>query len=75
MEYLDFELPIKELEDQLTKCKLIGEESDVDVTETCQQIESKLEHTRKEIFKNFQLSFSFISKKLFISRYSGIPNW
>lgn len=52
MEYLDFELPIKELEDQLLKCKLIGEESDVDVTETCQQIEAKLEHTRKEIFKN-----------------------
>lgn len=52
MEYLDFELPIKELEDQLVKCKMIGEESDVDVTETCQQIESKLEHTRKEIFKN-----------------------
>ena len=52
MEYLDFELPIKELEDQLDKCKLIGEESDVDVTETCQQIESKLEVTRKEIFKN-----------------------
>lgn len=52
MEYLDFELPIKDLEDQLVKCKLIGEESDVDVTETCQQIESKLEHTRKEIFKN-----------------------
>ena len=52
MEYLDFELPIKELEDQLDKCKLIGEESDVDVTETCQQIESKLEVARKEIFKN-----------------------
>ncbi|MCA0931473.1 acetyl-CoA carboxylase carboxyltransferase subunit alpha [Lutimonas saemankumensis] len=52
MEYLDFELPIKELEDQLDKCRLIGEESDVDVTETCQQIESKLEATRKEIFKN-----------------------
>lgn len=52
MEYLDFELPIKELEDQLLKCKLIGEESDVDVTETCQQIESKLEVARKEIFKN-----------------------
>ncbi len=52
MEYLDFELPIKELEDQLDKCKLIGEESDVDVTETCQQIEAKLEQTRKEIFKN-----------------------
>lgn len=52
MEYLDFELPIKELEDQLSKCRLIGEESDVDVTETCQQIETKLEVTRKEIFKN-----------------------
>ncbi len=52
MEYLDFELPIKELEDQLDKCKLIGEESDVDVTETCQQIEKKLEAARKEIFKN-----------------------
>lgn len=52
MEYLDFELPIKELEDQLEKCKLIGEESDVDVTETCQQIETKLEAKRKEIFKN-----------------------
>ncbi len=52
MEYLDFELPIKELEDQLDKCRLIGEESDVDVTETCKQIETKLESTRKEIFKN-----------------------
>jgi len=52
MEYLDFELPIKELEDQLTKCKLIGEESDVDVTETCKQIEIKLEKTKKEIFEN-----------------------
>jgi len=52
MEYLDFELPIKELEDQLNKCRLIGEESDVDVTETCQNIELKLKNTRKEIFKN-----------------------
>lgn len=52
MEYLDFELPIKELEEQLDKCRLIGEESDVDVTETCKQIEKKLEATRKEIFKN-----------------------
>ena len=33
MEYLDFELPIKELNEQLEKCKNIGEESDVDVTE------------------------------------------
>jgi acetyl-CoA carboxylase carboxyl transferase subunit alpha len=52
MEYLDFELPIKELEDQLDKCQVIGEESDVDVTETCKQIEKKLLETKKYIYKN-----------------------
>lgn len=52
MEYLDFELPIKELEDQLDKCVIIGQESDVDVTNTCKQIEKKLEETKKNIYKN-----------------------
>ena len=52
MEYLEFELPIKELEEQLQKCQVIGEESDVDVTETCKQIEKKLLETKKEIYKN-----------------------
>ncbi len=52
MEYLDFELPIKELEDQLQKCTIIGEESDVDVTETCVNLQKKLDKTRKDIFKN-----------------------
>lgn len=52
MEYLEFELPIKELEEQLDKCMIIGEESDVDVTETCKQIEKKLVETRKDIYKN-----------------------
>jgi len=52
MEYLEFELPIKELEEQLQKCQVIGEESDVDVTETCKQIEKKLQDTKKEIYKN-----------------------
>jgi len=52
MEYLDFELPIKELEDQLDKCLLIGEESDVDVSNTCKKIQKKLIETRKEIYKN-----------------------
>ncbi|MBT8288530.1 MAG: acetyl-CoA carboxylase carboxyltransferase subunit alpha [Flavobacteriaceae bacterium] len=50
MEYLEFELPIKELEEQLQKCQLIGEESDVDVTETCKQIEKKLDQTKKDIY-------------------------
>ncbi len=52
MEYLEFELPIKELEEQLQKCQLIGEESDVDVTETCKQIEKKLVEAKKDIYKN-----------------------
>ena len=52
MEYLDFEMPIKELQDQLIKCQAIGEESDVDVTETCKKIEEKLEKARKDIYKN-----------------------
>jgi len=52
MEYLEFELPIKELEEQLLKCRLIGEESEVDVTETCSQIEKKLKDARTEIYKN-----------------------
>ncbi|MFD0962536.1 acetyl-CoA carboxylase carboxyltransferase subunit alpha [Pseudofulvibacter geojedonensis] len=52
MEYLDFELPIKELEEQLEKCTVIGEESDVDVAETCKQIEKKIAEKKKEIYKN-----------------------
>ncbi len=52
MEYLDFELPIKDLEDQLEKCQIIGEESAVDVTETCNQIQKKLKEARKEIYTN-----------------------
>src|SRR5210317_429672 len=52
MEYLDFELPVKELEEQLEKCILIGKESDVDMTESCTNIEKKLLKTKKEIYKN-----------------------
>ncbi len=52
MEYLDFEMPIKELEDQLEKCQIIGEESDVDVTATCKKIEKKLATAKKDIYKN-----------------------
>jgi len=52
MEYLDFELPIKELEEQLDKCEIIGKESGVDVTESCINIEKKLLKTKKEIYKN-----------------------
>lgn len=52
MEYLDFELPIKELEEQYQKACVIGEESSVDVSSTCRQIEKRLNDTKKEIYKN-----------------------
>ena len=52
MEYLDFELPIKELHDQLKKCDSIGVENDIDVSETFTQIEEKLYKTKKKIYGN-----------------------
>ncbi|GAK75487.1 MULTISPECIES: acetyl-CoA carboxylase carboxyltransferase subunit alpha [Nonlabens] len=52
MEYLDFELPIKELEEKYQQTLAIGSDSEVDVTATCKQIEKKLKATRKEIYGN-----------------------
>lgn len=52
MEYLDFELPIKELDEQLQKCEIIGKESNIDMTLTCEQIETKLIETKKSIYQN-----------------------
>ncbi|MBL6647155.1 MAG: acetyl-CoA carboxylase carboxyltransferase subunit alpha [Flavobacteriaceae bacterium] len=52
MEYLDFEQPIQELEAQLEKCALLGNENEIDVTTTCAQIEEKLLATKKEIYNN-----------------------
>ena len=52
MEYLDFELPIKELEEQYNKACAIGQESEVDVSATCKQIEKRLNDTKKDIYKN-----------------------
>lgn len=52
MEYLDFELPIKELNEQYEKACKIGSDSDVDVSDTCKQIEKKLEKTKKDIYQN-----------------------
>jgi acetyl-CoA carboxylase carboxyl transferase subunit alpha len=52
MEYLDFEEPIKELEDQLLKCQVIGNDSEVDVTEACKNIQDRLVELKKEIYTN-----------------------
>jgi acetyl-CoA carboxylase carboxyl transferase subunit alpha len=52
MEYLDFETPLKDLEDQLIECKLIGDKSEIDVSETCKKLMEKIKKTKKEIYKN-----------------------
>jgi len=52
MEYLEFELPVKELKEQIEKCKAIGDESSVDVSETCKLLEDKLKTTKEEIYGN-----------------------
>lgn len=50
--YLDFEIPIKELEEQLDKCEILGKKTDVDVSNTCEQIVKKLDETKKQIYEN-----------------------
>ena len=52
MEFLDFEVPIKEVLDQIDKCKSIENESDVDVTKTFNLLQKKLVETKKDIYKN-----------------------
>ena len=49
MEYLDFEMPIKELEQQLVKCNEIGANKEVNVTATCKKIKQKLVKEKKDI--------------------------
>ncbi|HLS29877.1 MAG TPA: acetyl-CoA carboxylase carboxyltransferase subunit alpha [Flavobacteriaceae bacterium] len=52
MEYLDFEKPIQELEEQYAKACKIGEDSEIDVSETCKQIEKKLENIKRDLYEN-----------------------
>ena len=52
MEYLDFELPLKDLKDQLEKCNLLGDESKVDVRDTSKKLKEKIEVKKKEIYSN-----------------------
>ncbi|MDX9705359.1 MAG: acetyl-CoA carboxylase carboxyl transferase subunit alpha, partial [Weeksellaceae bacterium] len=52
MEYLEFEQPIKELQEQLQSCKAVGEENGVDVRQACKQIEVAIEESKKKIYSN-----------------------
>jgi acetyl-CoA carboxylase carboxyl transferase subunit alpha len=48
--YLDFEEPIRALEEQIAQTKSIGETSDVDMSDTILALEKKLEEKTLEIF-------------------------
>ena len=59
MEYLDFELPIKEINEQLSKCRVIGDENEIDVTDTCDQLEKNLKLPRKKFMEIYLLGNVF----------------
>ena len=50
--YLEFEEPIKVLEEELEKAKQIAEKSKVDVSKTIKELEGKIKKTRTDIYKN-----------------------
>ncbi|MFT6503977.1 MAG: acetyl-CoA carboxylase carboxyl transferase subunit alpha [Crocinitomicaceae bacterium] len=50
--YLDFEEPIKELEDQIVKTREIGETTEVDMTESIKELEKKLKAKTKKVFSD-----------------------
>ncbi len=52
MEYLDFELPLKELNEQLENCKKLGNEGKIDVKDTLKEIKLKIQLKKKEIYSS-----------------------
>ena len=68
MERLDFEKPIVELEEQLSKAIQLGKDTDADVTKTVEDIEYKLDKLRKEIYGSLSAW-----QKVQISRHPNRP--
>ncbi|GGH77327.1 MAG: acetyl-CoA carboxylase carboxyltransferase subunit alpha [Bacteroidetes bacterium] len=52
MDYLDFETPIQELEEQLEKTRGLEVETNTDMNKTIKELEKRIVQTRKEIAKN-----------------------
>lgn len=49
---LDFEKPIEELMEQLEKAEATHEKGKVDMTDTIEQLQGKIDQTRKHLYKN-----------------------
>ncbi len=52
MEYLEFEQPIAELEEQLQKMREVAEKGNINVEDSIKELERKIEDERKSIYKN-----------------------
>ena len=52
MEYLDFELPLKDLNEQLENCKKLGNEGKIDVKDNLKEIKLKIQLKKKEIYSS-----------------------
>ncbi|MDL1913854.1 MAG: acetyl-CoA carboxylase carboxyltransferase subunit alpha [Bergeyella sp.] len=52
MEYLDFELPIKELEEKYQTCSMVGQDAEINMKLACSQIKDKIAKKKKEIYGN-----------------------
>ena len=52
MEYLSFEKPIEDLIIKLEKVKELGKEGGIDISKTIEDLENKINNTRKDIYEN-----------------------
>ncbi|HNR08454.1 MAG TPA: acetyl-CoA carboxylase carboxyltransferase subunit alpha [Saprospiraceae bacterium] len=52
MVFLDFEKPLEDLFEELSKLQKIQEKKEVDVSEPIREMEQKIKNTRKEIYSN-----------------------
>ncbi|MCC7031079.1 MAG: acetyl-CoA carboxylase carboxyltransferase subunit alpha [Chitinophagaceae bacterium] len=52
MQYLDFEKPVEQLEEEILKLREMGEKTKVDMKESIEKIEKKIAETQKEIYLN-----------------------
>ncbi len=50
--YFDFEKPIEELEEQLSKARATHEKGKVDMMDNIESLQQKIEQTKKEIYKS-----------------------
>ena len=62
MEFLDFETPVKDIIDQINKCKSIENESDVDITKTTTYFRRNLLKLKKYLFQSYFMAKSPVVK-------------